>query len=243
MSRTISFVVLLCLFSLLSPVMAANYAFTEPVASTVWVAGRAVTLKWKIDQAITGPFILPARVDIQLLENGQLVQNALTGVAGATGNALWTIPATLAPSTQYQLRIGTSDQDYSYSSRFTINGANGQIASRPISSSVQYTTLSQALTSNPFFTPRVAPTGLSSASGSSAPVPSLSAASSAVSRIQTNASSAITASASRAVSSVTLPSGSAQPSASSPAKSAAVRAYASFSALGGLLALCAVLVV
>ncbi|KAL1916038.1 uncharacterized protein VTP21DRAFT_6042 [Calcarisporiella thermophila] len=222
-----------------------TWAFTEPVATTVYSAGQSVTLKWKIDPLTGISTMLPPKVQIQLLKNGTLLTPLFLNVDGAMSQLQWAIPPQVPPDNSYQLRIGTGETDWSYSARFTIQPFG---VTAPL---IQYTTLNfingpaptpgapQPLAGianapqpngNPFFTAKVkrgiqssaASSASSAVKGSSTLVQTASASTAA-------AGSSIAGGSSIAASSSAVASSSAKVSSASAASASVSKASASAS--------------
>ncbi|KAL1922923.1 uncharacterized protein VTP21DRAFT_9299 [Calcarisporiella thermophila] len=118
---------LFALAALVSYAHAYTWLFTKPVANTVMKAGTTAKLEWKIDPKAGPDGRATDKLHIQLLHNGGFVMTCATGVDPKKGGIAWTIPVNVVSSKEYQLRMGVDDNDWSYSSRFEINGVEGVV--------------------------------------------------------------------------------------------------------------------
>ncbi|ORY99942.1 Ser-Thr-rich glycosyl-phosphatidyl-inositol-anchored membrane family-domain-containing protein [Syncephalastrum racemosum] len=170
---------------------------TSPLQGTTWTAGSSATITWINPSVDTISKIVLAHGESTALQQVQVIAE---NVSAADGSYTWTVPADLAPGTDYALEFGTSP-DLAYSPQFTI--ASGSSSGSASGSSSAASTESSAAAS-----------GASSSAASSAAVSS--AASSAAA-----SSAATSAAASSAGSSAGSSSASASASQSSTTESGA----------------------
>lgn len=114
-----SFIALSSALLLATCANAAVY-FTQPIASTVWQAGQAATIRWI---AANGTTLSSNPITIELLHGNpsaftQIIPNLVT-VPENAGSVNITVNATLATGNLYAIRANST-----YSSLFTITNAN-----------------------------------------------------------------------------------------------------------------------
>lgn len=94
-----------------------SVALAAPLATDIWTEGAVQTIKWTSNYA--------EKVDIDLYQNNQLLQNIASGADG-TGSYQWTVPKTLTAGSNYSIRIA-----YTATPGFYAFSPNFQIAAFP----------------------------------------------------------------------------------------------------------------
>jgi hypothetical protein len=124
---------------------AQNFFITSPVQTTSWKAGETVKISWN---PADKPAIQATKIDIELVNgdsnNANFVQQIASGLDATAKSFDFKVPDTLAPATDYFLRMSGVAADgkksYNFSSRFSILGGKGASATNATAKATPTTT-------------------------------------------------------------------------------------------------------